>query len=277
MKYLRQFESVRQFVEFAKPLPSNLKLPCSSIDGSKQFTGTDSREEAFEMFLYKGYPEGKELMQLMLSELTSQIRLPSLEYEFVPDVEGCAPDVEAYLQGSPYDMIQMQPITLDAPPSFLTIQLELAYRAGTDVSTAALAGAIIFAAMEGLRLQGCHVEMIITYTSEYNYNKWQGAFPINSTLDIDTAGFIFTHPSMLRRIVFGMMEQETDEIRKQLGFYTSAGYGHTYHLQNPRAEYMISIPMITNAISATHNRMEKAKDIFQNLVASKFKSITSPL
>jgi hypothetical protein len=274
IKYLRQFESVSQFVEFAEPLPLT-QANAASIHAHPQLAGTSSREEAFRIFKYQGYPEGRKLMQSILEELTSSIKLPSLEYAFASGIEGCAPNVEAYIQGLPDDMIYMEPITLDAPPSFLSVQMEMCFNCVHSIESVALAGAIIFAAMEGLRLQGCNVEMLLTYTSQQyrSGHVWQGSFPITSQLDIDTASFIFTHASMLRRIVLAQMEQEPDKIRTNMGFNTQAGYGRPYHLKHDSVEYMLSIPQIIERISESYNQMQTAREIFQVLVDSKFQRI----
>lgn len=277
IKYLRQFENPMQLIEYAEPIARGSN---SSVQGTPAFTGTKSREEAFYQFSF-GHAPGRELMQKLLAELTASIQLPSIQYEFQSALEGCAPNVEAFLLGQPDDMFEIVPIECDAPPSVLNVQLEMCFSCLHSEEVAALSGAIVYAAMEGLRLQGCAVAMSICYTvRDFNRSDkaWQLSFPINSNTDIDTVSFILTHPSMLRRIIFAAMEQEDTSIRNIFGFNAegySVGYGHPSTLKQLHSDIMLSIPAISNEIGYTteKERMNKAKEIFQTLVDSKFTKI----
>lgn len=278
MKYIRQFGSLDEFIRYSEPKathPTSVNQSETISEHTTKWTGTESKEQAFAL-LTQGHPEGLEKMKRILSELHSQITLPTMSHCFVSSVEGCAPDVEAYVQGLPEDMVEIVPVEMEAPPSILDVQMEMCFSCHHDTEIAMLSGAIIYAAIEALRMQGCQVNLLVCYTVQNNSDHyWQAYFPLTSATDIDTATFVFTHPSMLRRIVLSTMEQEDLKIRNSFGFYASSSYGYPSNLPHTNYSIQLSIPHISNGLASSpkQNRMAKAVKIFQALVDSKFQQI----
>lgn len=264
---LREFDSLATWVDYSETQATGV-LRAESERPNKSFTGVSSREEAFRLFR-TGHAAGRENMKKVLEALTSQITLESPQYVFCSSVEGSAPNVEAYVQGLPEDMFTFEQVTQDAPPSVLTAQLELRYNAGVSKESMTLAGAVIFAAMEALKMQGCAVSVLASYTVR-GPRVWQITIPIPNYTDMDTLAFIYTHPAMLRTMIFATEEKESDTIRREFGFHSGAGYGCPGEWKNPEANVMLSMQRLTYMLASERNSMECAKRVFNNLVVSKF-------
>lgn len=264
---LREFDSLQTWVDYSEAQATGT-LSCASDRPRRDFCGVNTRKEAFALFR-NGHPKGRERMKKVLDALTSQITLESPQYVFCNSIEGCAPNVEAFIQGLPEDMFDFEQVTMDAPPSVLTVQLELRYNCGVSIESMTLAGAVLFAATEALKMQGCCVNVLGSYTVLAN-RVWQITIPIPNTTDLDTLSFVYTHPAMLRTMIFATEEKETDAIRKEFGFHNAAGYGMPSEWKNPEADVMLSMQRLTMILHAERNSMACATRIFNNLVASKF-------
>lgn len=278
LNIIRQFQSLSEYVTFAEQdLPSdNIASRRGSIYYTESFTGTPSKAKAFQL-IRQGYPQGKKQMEDLLAKLNSRIVLPTMHDQFNMDVAGCAPNVEARILGLPEDMFFISSVEATAPPTTLNVQLELCYSAFIEPKTVTLAGAIIFAAMTALRMQGCAVSILATHTvkSHASQRTWQCAVPIPNNLDIDTLSFLLTHPSHLRRLVFSIMEHEPEEIRQEFSFGVNMQhYSMPFTNPNPDCQAHLKISEMCNTLHDANN-ITKAAEIFQNLVDSKFQSITN--
>lgn len=275
--YLRQFGSLTDWINYAEsPYDAPLSTR-ASVTRPQSFNGTPSLEAAFTLFR-KGWPEGKQRMLSILDDIRNTIILESTKYDFFPSVEGCAPNVEAYIQGIPEDMFHLQEEETICPPSFLCVQIEGGFLSNIIPEQMTWAGATIYAAIEALRAQGCAVQILLSHgvRSRHTGAIWQSTVPIPNTIDIDTASFLFTHPATLRRINFAIREHESIEIRRQMGFYNGGGYGQTHAMKVPQADYLLSICAISKHFTQSNSEynLTVAKQIVRNLVDTKFKSYT---
>lgn len=266
------FDSLSEWTEYshadrATDDPASHRRSCQAQKG---FAGVSTKEEAYTL-LRKGWPEGLARMRSVLAALQNGIQLPTMHDHFENAVSGCAPNVEAYIQGIPEDMFVISQIEADAPPSILTVQFELAYNASITIEQANLGGAVVFAAMEALRMQGCAVTALMTHTvkNRHTDSTWQASCPIPNNLDLDTLSFVFSHPAMLRVLMFSIMEHEPAHIRAEYEFDISGGYSFAHNLRHPSADQMITM----NQICQHTYTMEQAQRVFQKLVESKFKSV----
>lgn len=223
----RPFQSLSEFVDYAENDTSNdgPAKARSSIAFHESFTQVPNKAHAFQM-LRKGYPDGTKRMQTLLDRIQHAITLPTMTQQIENDVEGCAPDVEAFLQGRPEDMFLFSSVETSAPPTFLPVQVEMSCDSSILPSQINWAGAILFAAIEALRLQGCQVEYHLSHTVSNGRNEmWQSAIPLPSNLDLDTLSFLLTHPAANRVLVFSTQEHEFPDTKQQFGFSKGRGYG----------------------------------------------------
>lgn len=202
--------------------------------------GVKTKREAYDLF-WNGHPAGLAQMKRILEGIESGIQLPSYVDVFENDVAGCAPDINSYLQGIPEDMFVISQIPMEAPPEQLTVQLEMCMSGGFDTKTTAMAGAILFAAAQALRMQGCNVHFLLCYTFQMKDYKVQFSVDVPNHLDLDTLAFLFTHPACFRVIVFSMMEHEPHEIRRIFNAYTNGGYGYPGHEKIERSDVMLTL------------------------------------
>jgi hypothetical protein len=196
----------------------------SSLLVRPHFTLTRSKDEAYDL-IRKGNPAGLERMLKILEALESNISLPATHDEFLSSVDGCAPNVEAYIQGIPEDMFVISQIEDEMPPSSLVVQLELTVSAMFSPTQIEYAGAILFAAAQALQMQGCAVQFILTYAMKDRGLAHITTIPLPRNTDLDTQSFLLTHPAMLRILMFSAWEHEPKDIRNRMGFWNGGGYG----------------------------------------------------
>ncbi len=280
------FQSLSEFLDYSEQdHPSDTARPCASRDESAsraQFTQTKTKAEAYTLARY-GWADGLERMRKVMEGITANLTLPSTRDVFLPSVEGCAPNIEAYIQGIPDDMFQICQIEEDAPPTQLMIQLEMGYSSFITAEQVMMAGAVVFAAMELLRVQGCNVTALLSWTSRaklVGQASWQCTVPVPSTTDMDTLSFMFSHPAVLRRLVFSIQEHQPMNVREQFGFYQGGGYLNPSKRQHPDAQGMIAMQQICTQLSDqwsnnTETNYSRAQALLQTLVDTRFG--TAPL
>lgn len=274
--FLRQFASLSEWIALAESpcdTPDNQRETIRGYFVNRKTSMADSNEEAFQLFR-KGWPEGKERMLSILNVIRNVIRLDCVTHEFFSSVEGSAPNVDAYLHSDPEDMFHLEEIKVEAPPSFLQVQLDCGFPHDITATQMTWAGATIFAAMEALRAQGCAVNLLLTHSVQSSRSDyfWQSSVPVPNTIDIDTLSFLLTNPSTLRRIIFSLREHETEEIRRIMGFYIGGGYGITHTLKNNSAEVCLALHKIASRFSEWHPEynLPTSQSIFRNLIDTKF-------
>lgn len=281
----RPFSSLSEWIDYAEtphPNDGNTDQCSSHREVSKQWTQTTSREQAFQIFR-NGHPDGTVRMKSILNQINHLIKLPTLQEQITTDVEGSSPNIEAYIQGQPEDMFLFSPIEIEAPPTYLPIQLEMLTTAMTTPLQINFAGAILFAATEALKMQGCYVNCTLTHTTKsrnvpYGENEfWQSVLPLPPNLDLDTLAFLLTHPASIRTIVFATMEHEDQATRRKFNFYYRQGYGQVIpsEFKLDQCAIRIIISQITTQINPYDSALALTQSIriLQTLVDSKFQKI----
>ncbi len=279
----RHFQSLSAWIDYAESEftidapPENR----SSYNPRTDFHGVSTRQEAFDL-VRKGYPQGTQRMQYLLEKITHSLVMPTMDQIPLRDIEGCCPDVQAYIEGQPEDMIFFSSVESIAPPSILSVQLEMGIHKGITVNQVQWAGAILFAAMQMLRMKGCQVEFNLTATCNSdkhgNGEIWQSAVKLPNDLDLDTFAFLLTHPATHRIIVFSMREHESKQVRNHFGFQLQGkyGYGRSMYDRAPRlsmCDQFLTMGQLAQQIPAYNEQsaLETSIRLINQLVASKFK------
>lgn len=276
-KYVRHFGSILDWANYSEKDQSTDAIPQmrSSNMMHSDFTGCINKAQSYHL-LKTGYPEGLQRMRSILESIHNTITLVSPQYEFSNDIEGSSPDVQAYIEGRPDDMFFLSPVEKDAPPSFISLQLDMTANASISTTQMSWAGATIFAAMECLRAQGCAVSLLLTHTTQARYSDsiWQSQMPISNNIDLDSLSFLLTHPSVLRVIVFSIMEHEPEEIRQDMNFFHGGGYGRAALLKNPNCDVQLSIARMSQLFSHyDSSNLEIAQRVLKILVDTKLERI----
>lgn len=273
--YIRQFFNLTDWLNYSEQnlstdAPSSDRVSCTC---RFNWSGVSTKEEAYKL-LRVGHPKGLQTMQRILDGIRNTIKLVCPEYEFHNDVVGCSPNVEAFIQGQPEDMLYLHPVEQDAPPSELTLQMEMSFSAGIQPYQAMFGGATVFAAMEALHAQGCNTRILLTHTVKTDDAYWQSAVPVPNNIDLDTLSFLFTHPSVFRVIIFSMMEHEDSDTRQQFRFSVCGSYSRPTVRKNPHANLVLSMARLCQMFTGDEAAdIQTAQRIMQVLVDTKFESM----
>lgn len=196
--------------------------------GKKPWHGTATWEEAVDMALGRGWPEGRELLSEALIAVAPRPQpYESLEFS----VAGAFPAVPNYCAGDPECMVIDPGSTLRNPKPVVTIDYNHWVHAGVSTKAMMLRGAAVVSLANTLEQRGISTILrIVGATSDYDY----GAYPsVKKTwaytivfkragefLDLDRAAFAIAHPACMRRLAFALLEQHAD-----LKSCMSSGYG----------------------------------------------------
>ena len=279
MKIIRQFSTVADWIDAAQVEQDHLEPMAhrgSHTYQSIRWSGVAKRDDAFTL-LRNGYPEGTNQMQEILAAIKSTIKLPTIEQYIESDIEGSCPNVEAFVQGLPEDMFAFKEIERDQTPTFINVQLEACVSAFVQPFQMQMVGAALYAAMESLKAQGIAIQYTLTHTVATSYSRkeiWQSQVPISANLDLDSTSYLLTHPSVLRTIVFSLMEHEDESTRNLFGFQTGkgrrTGYGSPCDVRMPEANVFLTMNRLTQLITSPAQAIAQATKLAQDLVDSKF-------
>lgn len=277
MDIIRKFNSILDWLNYAEnPHPNDgPDRERESFTCNMKWNGVTSRNQGFDL-LRSGWPEGLANMRKVLDCCRNLVSIESPQYQFHDAIEGSAPNIEAYLHGIPEDMHHMEEVQMDAPPSYLSIQCDMTVSSWTSTTQLTWAGAVLFAAMEALKAQGCATALTMSHSTAQGEHHYSAYFPVPSDLDMDSVAYLFTHPAALRVIFFSVAEHETKEIRGVYGFRVGRGYGRPTPFRAEGVDGMLSIAHMANMFGDTPAaNIDTARKMLQSLVDTKFESYTS--
>lgn len=219
------FNSISQMLNVICSRPNNkpMSSACSSREGTKDFTGTKSWEEAMNLYQY-GYIDILEKVKKGTAAVTGK-QAPVNRNKIVNDVIGYAPHVPNAILGLPNSMIGMKKV----PQKVKTVSIIYKSTANCDekASTFVKAGIALLSAINMLELSGIRVSLKLCFEcakegSEYTFATVK-IKDYREHLDIQKLCFPVAHPSMFRR--FGFKWLETCEGMEQSGW--AWGYGQS--------------------------------------------------
>lgn len=200
----------------------------------------------------------------IIDKLTSLIEKHSITY----DVEGIGIDVARYLDGEPECWQKWESETVEGHGTkHIKILFNVGVSAGISTEVITAKGSAIVALIEALEYSGCRVQLTVTMS----YGAWEFYTTIKSSdqpLDLPRVAYALAHPSMLRRIVFRLLECQPEW--KSLdagGCYSGNGNGYNWRT-NPSemknsdvyvCESYLGQPQWTNTQSTEKWIMEELK------------------
>jgi len=233
--YIRQVDGIYDLNDLAdkRIAKGNDHLGNSSLSGSFSFTGTESLAEAVHLSRY-GWPEGTEGVAAVADKLSVDDSLlkSAQRIDTFLDVAGDEPDIDAYLEGSPDNMINYVQDQQNNG-KILDLVVNVTQHASVDKKEIENRGAAILVAVEALRSHGYSIGIFAveqcspTGYGSY-YDKLRYEIPIlepGQAINVDTLAFSLMHPSFLRRLIFAAQEAETDDLRQKFGITVPGGYG----------------------------------------------------
>lgn len=224
VEFRREFRSWRDFVEcaaddslYAWTKSGQRSSHETSSAKNDTFYATNSFDEAVQMALYTGWPEGRE----MLSDSLATI-VPTNQYvvHHEMDVAGSYPVVPFYCAGDPACMINIETETHRQARPIIRIDYNHMNAWYITPKTMMNRGAAVLSLALSLEAAGYATELrIIANTQSYDYDHKRRAgmtqvqrYSIvykeaGEPLDLDRAAFALAHPSCMRRLGFAIMEQ----------------------------------------------------------------------
>lgn len=218
------FDSITAFLDYIDSAPINSEIwgyrRLESETENYDFCKTHSLEEAKELCKY-GYHDNFEKLVELKNTLEKYIKLSrkqSRQYNFYV---GYAPDVKAYLEGSPLSMLNRQYPKL----KHIDVYFNAANIASVSSNMIFNRGAITLCIVEILENMGFSVDFnfftMASKNDQVHYVKLN-LKRSGERLNIQKSFFPLAHPSFLRRLIFRLMEQTPD-----ITMAWTSGYGIT--------------------------------------------------
>ena len=203
--FTRQDGRWADFIESAKQEPEHWPGTRSSHAGSQSFTGSQSFEETLELAEH-GYPAGRARFADMAGIASYHIghRRPGVGY----DVGGRYPMVPRFCAGDPASMVTSEPHH-DDQRRIISIYVAVCASADVTAQTILNRGAAIGGLIDAVEDEGHSVRLVIFENNQgFKHPVWYEieVKAAGEPLDLDLMAFAVTHPSVLRRLVFSLHE-----------------------------------------------------------------------
>lgn len=216
------FDSITEFLDYIDHHETargfaNKKLDSMNTNDN-EWSGTRSLDEAKELCKY-GYSENFERFLELKDKLEKYIKLCSTKAKQFNYYIGYAPDVKAYLEGSPLSMLnKINPIKKQ-----IDIYFNASYYCGTNTSQIFNRGVVTLSIVEVLERLGFVVNLNIFNMAYKDKQIHYAVFRLKNTcerINVRKLFFPMCHNSWLRRLVFRLIE-ETPHITSDW----NCGYG----------------------------------------------------
>lgn len=205
-----RFDSINEFTEYltVTPIKKDIFKKPDSIFGSYSFCKTKNFDEAINLLKYGYHEDFDKLIKLKLT-LEKYIKLSNKKNRQYNFYVGYAPDVKAYLEGSPLSMINKD-INLRKK---IDVYINSGYSCGTSANAIFNRGAIILMLIEILESLGFNVDLHLFIMAIEDNDIHFSNFLFkreNERLNPQKLYFPLCHPSWARRLYFRLVEQTPD-------------------------------------------------------------------
>ena len=220
---LVQFNRETERTQFYKNYHMSDELGRSRYD----FTKTNSYEEAEDLLLH-GWDEMAEKLTKKVSNVKCQNGYKNKTVYGVQGYQACVP---RYLQGMPDSMVSNKRIM--TKQKVLNIIKDFGYSGGTSAQTIEDESIKVLKAVSDLESRGYRVNLSITFVSKYCGKYISMMVKIKNAsqrMNIKQMAFPLVHPSMFRRIVFGVIERLEETKNFGSGYGLCTEYEETKHL-----------------------------------------------
>lgn len=218
-----EFDSLAEFLDYIQTAKTSEGFKYATLESKSndyKFCKTASLEEAIELCKYGYHKDFKRFLELKakLDKYIKMAKKNSRQYNYYV---GYAPNVKAYLEGSPLSMFNKE-----LPQKK---HIDIYYNAAIlgDVTTEQIynRGVITLSLVEILENMGYSVGLNIFTMSKKNYQIHYAKFNLKRSgerLNVQKLYFPMCHPSFLRRLVFRLREVTPD-----INYDWAQGYGKT--------------------------------------------------
>lgn len=208
----------------------------SRLGQNASWYGTKTWEEAIRLARY-GWPEGLKKLKPIMASVYDSIGSQVLVEHMVLDTEGEFPDVQAHVMGLPESMVRLERGLVERSGRIVRVVYNVGASSAVKPDVIMRRGAMAAAVCDSIGRAG--------YLCEVVGHKWYGRsanktdpdligliFPIkraDEPLNLERLAFCMAHPSMLRRILFGVGETFPEELRETFHQHKGGSYGCSNH------------------------------------------------
>ena len=225
------FSSLAEFLDYLESAPVSRAFADAQVSRQdyEEFTGSKSLEDAIRMCRY-GYQENFE----QFFQLDAQImRALDMSFDVVrsyDDYVGFAPDVKAYLEGSPLTMINRP----NPPRKAVSVYMNTSYDAQVERAQIFNRGAAVLCAIKILEMERYNVDLHLfemSYcdmgdsTVEVHFSEF-ALKAAGERANVQKLFFPLCHPSWIRRLNFRLIEVTPD-----ISYQWAGTYGYPCSLQ----------------------------------------------
>lgn len=206
----------------------------------------------------EGYVKGAEQTKAISEPLFNRVSQLIERQNIVHDVEGMDIDVARYLDGEPECWQRWEQFITQGPGTrILRIGYNFCASAGISAETITARGAMVAGLIELLEYAGNRVELWAVFASRGDTGLIDQSQTLvkaaDQPLDMPRVAFALSHPAMLRRIQFEVMEHMSSERWSEF----SSGRGTPAYLD--RSQFDIYLPAMSYDDSKWSNPEEATK------------------
>ena len=208
------------------------------------FTGTHTMEEAREL-LFHGWEDGAK-------QLKSKVNVNNNGYRSKAfyDIAGFQCSVPRYLQGIPTNMINNKKVV--QKQKVVNITKDFGYSGATSTQTMMRESVKFLQAVDKLEKQGMRCNVFVSVVTRSRKSKGYIDIRVkvkdsSQRMNLKQLAFPLAHPSMFRRIVFGLIERLDDCKDFGSGYGQCTGWEEVKHLY--KGEYYVPRNVIEEEIT----------------------------
>lgn len=189
----------------------------ASEQGSEEFTLTTGLDEAIQLCRF-GWHEGFGELVARVEKVKRNLDLKIDPNRTFHDYVGFAPDVKAYLEGSPLTMVN-KPVV---HKPLVCMYMNTSYAGNERTERIYSRGSIVLAAAEALELMGFMVDLRLFEMSfidkDIHYSEYRLKNP-DERVNLQKLYFPLCHPAWVRRLNFRLIETSPDMTEAWAGSY----------------------------------------------------------
>lgn len=231
-----EFSNTLRNAKIQKYFEDNLKYGGSTGD-SVSFYGTKTYEEADNLLLYGDKNLQKKIEAAGVQKMRDKIRFNGLRKQLYTSVVGFAPNVPAYIAGTPNSMINQR--TIKTRQRVITIMYNSSVHGGVSAdsiitATSQMISAIMLIEASGVRVSLYCGELVRCRCTEQKFGWLLKVKDSGTKLDTLKMSYPLAHPSMLRRHGFRAVETASGVVRE----YAENGYGYPITNENDSFDFL---------------------------------------
>ena len=214
------FDSLEDYLVYLQKAETHeafLRGAQASEAGSEEFTLTESLDEAIELCRF-GWHDGFNDLVALVEKVKRNLDIKIDPNRTFHDYVGFAPDVKAYLEGSPLTMIN-KPVV---HKPLVTIYMNTSYAGNEPRERIYTRGAIVLAAAEALELMGFMVDLRVFELSyvdkDIHFSEYKLKMP-DERVNLQKLYFPLCHPAWVRRLNFRLIETSPNMTDAWAGCY----------------------------------------------------------